>query len=133
MKKPPPSITLSTAEVEAIIARVHLSNLAPADARVVDQVFRLYVWVAFAIQKATFTMKQLRSLLFGRGHESNKTPESEASPSSREGLGQGDGGGEAVPVDEAELGAEAAGDEADSGTSESTPRPEAGIVRERVV
>ena len=75
MKKPPPSITLSTAAVEAIIARVHLSNLAPADARVVEQVFRLYVWVAFAIQKATFNMKQLRSLLFGRGHESNKTPE----------------------------------------------------------
>lgn len=126
MKKPPPSITLSTAEVEAIIARVHLSNLALADARVVEQVFRLYVWVAFAIQKATFNMKQLRSLLFGRGHESNKTPESEASPSPRERLGQGDGGGEPTPVKEAELGTEAAGDEADSGASESTPKAKGG-------
>jgi hypothetical protein len=126
LKKPPPSITLSTAEVEAIIARVHLSNLAPVDARVVEQVFRLYVWVAFAIQKATFNMKQLRSLLFGRGHASNKSPESEASPSSRGGLSQGDGSGEPTPVEEAELGAEAAGDEADSGTSESTPKAKGG-------
>jgi transposase len=105
LKKPPPSITLSSAEVEAIIARVHRSNLAPADVGVVEQVFRLYVWVAFAIQKATFNMKQLRQLLFGPGREGKATPESEASSSSDE-LGQAEGSPSPWPVDEAVLDAE---------------------------
>ena len=115
MKKPPPSITLSTAEVEAIIARVHLSNLAPADARVVEQVFRLYLWVAVAIQKATFNIKQLRRLLFGPERNPKDPPEPEASSSSRDGLGQDDGAEAASPVDEAQLDVEAAEDEAEPG------------------
>jgi transposase len=101
LKKPPPSITLSSAEVEAIIARVHRSNLAPADAGVVEQVFRLYVWVAFAIQKATFNMKQLRRLLFGPGREAKERPESRASSSSSDELGQAEGSESPSPVDEA--------------------------------
>ena len=106
MKKPPPSITLSSAEVEAIIARVHRSNLAPADAGVVAQVFRLYVWVAFAIQKGIFNMKQLRRLLFGPGREGKATPECEASSSSSDELGQAEGAEPPWPVDEVVLDAE---------------------------
>lgn len=125
MQKPPPSITLSTAEVEAIIARVHRSNLAPADAGVVEQVFRLYVWVAFAIQKATFNMKQLRRLLFGQGRASHPPPESEASPSSRDGLGQAEGAEAPSPIDEAAHDSEAAGSEDGSAASEGEASPQA--------
>jgi len=126
LKKPPSRVTLSSTDLEALIARVHLSNLAPVDAGVVEQVLRLYAWVAFAIQKASFKMKQLRSLLFGQGRQSNKPPESEASSTSSTGLGQDDGGGEPGPVDEAGLGSEASGREADSGTSGSSPKPKGG-------
>jgi transposase len=115
LKKPPSSVTLSSADLEALIARVHLSNLAPVDAGVVEQVLRLYAWVAFAIQKATFNMKQLRSVLFGRGRESNQPPESETPPASSEGLGQDKEGDEP-----------AAGDEADPGTSASRPKAKGG-------
>jgi len=126
LKNPPPRVTLSTADLEALIARVHLSNLAPVDAGVVEQVLRLYAWVAVAIQKASFNMKQLRSLLFGQGRQPKERPESEASPTSSDGRGQDEAGGEPAPVDEAEPGSESAGDEADPGTSESTPKPKGG-------
>jgi transposase len=126
LKKPPSSVTLSSADLEALIARVHLSNLAPVDAGVVEQVLRLYAWVAFAIQKATFNMKQLRSVLFGRGRESNQPPESETPPASSEGLGQDKEGDEPAAGDEAEPDSEAAGDEADPGTSASRPKAKGG-------
>lgn len=106
MKKPPPRITLSIADLEAILARVHQSNLAPADASVVEQVFRLYVWVAFAIQKATFNMKQLRQLLFGPGREVKESPVSEVSSSLGDGSGQAEGAPSPWLVDEAALDAE---------------------------
>jgi hypothetical protein len=71
-------------------------------------------------------MKQLRSLLFGQGRQPKESPESEASPSSSDGLGQDEDGDEPAPRDEAELVSEAAGDEVDPGTSESTPKPRGG-------
>ena len=118
-------MTLNTAELEALIARVHLSNLAPVDAGVVEQVLRLYAWVAFAIQKARFNMKQLRSLLFGPGRTPKEPPESETSPTSSDGPGQDEAGDAPTPVDEAPPGSEAAGGEADSGAA-STPKPKGG-------
>jgi transposase len=126
LKKPPPSVTLSSAEAEALIARVHRSNLAPADAGVVEQVFRLYLWVAVAIQKTTFNMKQLRSLLFGPGRTPKEPPESEASASSSDRLGQGEGGGGPAPVDEAAFDSEAAVGEADPRPSESPLKAKGG-------
>lgn len=126
LKKPPPSVTLSSAEAEALITRVHRSNLAPADAGVVEQVFRLYLWVAVAIQKTTFNMKQLRSLLFGPGRTPKEPPESEASASSSDRQGQGEGGGGPAPVDEAAFDSEAAVGEADPRPSESPLKAKGG-------
>ena len=51
MKKPPPSITLSAEAGEALIVRVHQSGLSTEDARVVEQVIRLYFWVIFSLQE----------------------------------------------------------------------------------
>ncbi len=41
MKKPAQNVTLSTEEGEALIARVHLSNLPHADAGRVERVIRM--------------------------------------------------------------------------------------------
>ena len=89
------------------------------------QVFRLYLWVAFAIQKATFNMKQLRQLLFGPGREVKESPESEASSSLGEGSGQAEGSPSPSPVDEASLDAEVA----QSGDGASTSEVEVSKVK----
>jgi hypothetical protein len=65
LKKPPPGVTLTTADLDALLGRVHQSNLAPVDAGMVDQVCRSYGWVMLAIEKGRFTMKQLCRLLLG--------------------------------------------------------------------
>ena len=82
MKKPGDNVTLSAEEGEALITRVHLSNLAQADARVVEQVIRLYFWVAFALQEAKLSVKRLRNLFFGSGRTPKTPPESAASAAS---------------------------------------------------
>ena len=45
MKKPPPRITLSAEEGEALIERVEGSGLSAEDRRVVVQVIRLSFWL----------------------------------------------------------------------------------------
>ena len=42
MNKPAEHMTLSAAEGEALIARVHRSNLAPADVGMVEHIIRMY-------------------------------------------------------------------------------------------
>jgi hypothetical protein len=128
VKKPADNVTLSAEQGEALIARVHLSNLAQADAGVVEQIIRLYFWVACALQEATLSVKRLRDVLFGPGRKAKTPPESEASVTSSKALGEGEGGGEVVPVAEASPGFEAAGCEAGSGTSEgeAPPTPKGG-------
>ena len=69
MKKPAQNVTLSAAEGEALIARVHQSNLRADDAGVVEQVIRMYFWVAFALQEAKLSVKRLRDVLFGPGRK----------------------------------------------------------------
>lgn len=39
------TLTLSAADGEALIARVYQSNLSAVDARVVEQVVRMLLWV----------------------------------------------------------------------------------------
>jgi hypothetical protein len=62
VKKPAEHITLSVAEGEALIARVHQSNLGAADAGGVEWVIRMYFWVAFALQEAKLSVKRLRHI-----------------------------------------------------------------------
>lgn len=65
MTKPPPSITLSTEEGEALIERVEGSGLSAEDRRVVVQVIRLYFWLMVAVQEAKLSLKRFRTMLFG--------------------------------------------------------------------
>ena len=128
MHKPAENVTLSAAEGEALIARVHRSNLAPADAGVVEHIIRMYFWVAFALQEAKLSVKRLRDLLFGPSRTPKTPPESAASAPSRAAPGEGAGGGKGSAVAEAALGFEAAGCTEGSGTSEgeALPKPTGG-------
>ena len=64
VKKPGDNLTLSAEDGEALIARVHRSNLPRADAERVEWVIRMYFYVVFALQEAKLSAKRLRSLLF---------------------------------------------------------------------
>jgi transposase len=128
LHKPAENVTLSAEEGEALIARVHRSNLAQADAGVVEHIIRMYFWVAFALQEAKLSVKRLRDLLFGPSRPPKTPPESEASATSSDAPGEGEGGDEGAAVSEAAPGFEAAGCEAGSGTSEgeALPKPTGG-------
>jgi transposase len=117
---PAEPVTLSTAEGEALIARVHQSNLSADDAGMVERVVRMYFWVAWALQEAKLSVKRLRAALFGAGRTPKTPAASPGSPASREGGGQGDGA--LVPVTEA---AECAG-ERGSAESPAVPPPKGG-------
>jgi transposase len=75
VQQPVDHLTLSAQDGEALIARVHLSDLPRADAETVEWMIRMYFYVAVALEAGTLNMKQLRSLLFGQP----ATPSSEAS------------------------------------------------------
>jgi transposase len=64
--KPVDTLTLSAEDGEALIARVHRSDLPRADAETVEWVIRMYFHVVFALQEAKLSVKRLRSLLFGK-------------------------------------------------------------------
>jgi len=66
VKKPVDNLTLSAADGEALIIRVHRSNVPRADAERVEWVIRMYFYVVFALQEAKLSAKRLRSLLFGK-------------------------------------------------------------------
>ena len=120
LKKPTDKVTLSAEEAEAVLARVYQSNLGADDARIVECVFRMYLWVAFTLQEAKVSVKRLRDLFFGRGRTA-KTPPESAVPSS-ETLGKGEGGGESVPVEEEAAGTLAVGDEEEASASPAKPK-----------
>ncbi len=123
MKKPVDTVTLSAEEGEALSARVHLSNMAQADARVVEQIIRLSFWVVFALQEAKLRVKRRRNFFFG-SRRTPKTPPAAA----RHRRGEDAAGGEVVPLAEAPPGFEAAGDAAGPETSagEASPKPKGG-------
>lgn len=100
MKKPPPHITLSTQDGEALIARVHESGLSAEDAGVVEQVIRLYFWVIFSLQEAKLSVKRLRTLLFGKGPKAPKPPAPGTASTSNVPVGEGGRTGALPPRDE---------------------------------
>ena len=85
MKQPVDNMTLSAEEGEALITRVHLSNLPRADAETVAWIIRMYFHVAVALQKGKLSTKRLRSLLFGQPPTPSPLPEESFAAS------QGDG------------------------------------------
>ena len=116
VKKPVDNLTLRAEDGEALIARVHLSNLPRADAERVEWVIRMYFYVVFALQEAKLSVKRLRSLLFGKSPAPSPAPEESSAASQAEGDGTN-----AAAVLEADAEAAAPGQQAPPGAS---PRPE---------
>ena len=115
VKKPVDNLTLSAEDGEALIARVHRSNLPRADAERVEWVIRMYFYVVFALQEAKLSAKRLRSLLFGKRPE--PSPEASSAASQAESDGP-----QATAVCEADAnGAGATGPQVPPGAA---PRPE---------
>ncbi len=128
MQKPADTVTLSADEGEALIARVHQSNLGADDARVVEWVIRLYFWIAWALQEAKLSVKRLRAVFFGSGRKAKAPPVPEASALSSERRAEGPDGGASAPVEEdAASGVARGGDERAGGAqSEASPQPQGG-------
>jgi hypothetical protein len=111
-----------------LIAHVHQSNVPAAVAGRVEQIIRLYVWLVFALQEATLSVKRLRHLLFGSSAPPKDRSASEVAATSSEAPGQ------AASAEEAALGAEVApssettGRAASAGAaaSEAQPKPQGG-------
>lgn len=80
VKKPVDNLTLSAEDGEALIARVHRSNLPRADAERVEWVIRMYFYVVFALQEATLSAQRLRALLFGKRPAPSPEASSAAGP-----------------------------------------------------
>src|SRR5712691_12449850 len=90
LNKPADNVTLSAEAGEALIARVHQSNLSADDAGVVERVIRMYFWVVFALQEAKLSAKRLRNVLFGQGRTPKTPPAPEASSTSSDSRGEGE-------------------------------------------
>jgi transposase len=80
VQKPGHNLTLSAEDGEALIARVHRSNLPRADAEKVAWVIRMYFYVVCALQEAKLSAKRLRSLLCGQSPKPSPEEASAASP-----------------------------------------------------
>ena len=65
MKEPVDHLRLSAEDGEALIARVHRSDLPRADAETVEWVIRMYFYVMLALQEGNLNTKRLRALLCG--------------------------------------------------------------------
>jgi hypothetical protein len=117
VKKPEDYLTLRAEDGEALIARVHRSNLPRADAERVEWVIRMYFYVVLALQEAKLSAKRLRSLLFGKRPEPAPSPEA----SSAAGQAVSDGPHAATVFKAAADGAGATGKQAPPGAAQ---RPE---------
>jgi transposase len=85
VQKPEDHLTWNAEDGEALIARVHRSNLPRADAERVEWVIRMYFYVVFALQEAKLSAQRLRSLLCGQRPE--------PSPEASSAAGQADSDG----------------------------------------
>lgn len=126
MNKPAGTITLSSADGEALIAQIHQSNLPHAQAGMVEQIIRMYFWLVFALQEAHLSIKRLRTLVFGASARPKERPVSATSTTLSEAPDLEAGGAETAPVAEGasglEAGAEAAGSGESSGVGAPTPK-----------
>lgn len=82
MKQPAEHVTLSSEEVESLMAHVHQSNLPAAVAGRLGQILRTCLWLMFALQETKITVSRLRRVLFGKAFEvSAPTPQEALAPS----------------------------------------------------
>jgi hypothetical protein len=66
VKQPAEHVTLSSDEVESLMAQVHQSNLPAAVARRLEEIARTCLWLVFALQETKITVRRLRRVLFGK-------------------------------------------------------------------
>jgi transposase len=66
VKQPAEHVTLSSEEVESLMAQVHQSNLPAAVARRLEEMARTCLWLVFALQETKITVRRLRRVLFGK-------------------------------------------------------------------
>jgi transposase len=85
--KPPAEVQLSREDGEALRTRLAEDALTAADRRVLDQVLQWYFWLLFALQEATFSLKRLRTLVFGEKRSKPQTSPPGASSDSSGGPG----------------------------------------------
>jgi transposase len=69
VKQPADNVTLSSEEVESLMAQVHQSNLPAAVAGRLEQIIRTCLWLVFALQETKITVSRLRRVLFGKALE----------------------------------------------------------------
>ena len=85
MQQPADNVTLSSEEVESLMAQVHQSNLPTAVAGCLEQSLRTCLWLVFALQETKITVSRLRRLLFGKAVNASEPAREDASALSRAG------------------------------------------------
>jgi len=78
MPPPPESVTLTSAQGEALIERVYASDLPRADCTGVAQIIRLHFWLMLAMQAAKLSLKRFRTMRFGAPAQSRELPAADA-------------------------------------------------------
>jgi hypothetical protein len=114
-------VTLSRDEVEGLIAHVRQSNLPAAVAVRLEEIVRTCLWLVFALQESTITLKRLRRLLFGKALKPSSPSEDASTPAA--------GGSEEPRVDsvvDADAGGATAGDAPPPSPSTPQAKPKGG-------
>jgi transposase len=85
--KPPDEVKLSREDGEALRQRLDSDALTADDRRVLGQVLEWYFWLLFAVQEARFSLKRLRTMLFGEKPKKRKGPPADSSAAPRASAG----------------------------------------------
>jgi hypothetical protein len=85
--KRPDEVTLSREDGEALRQRLDSDALTADDRRVLGQVLEWYFWLLFAVQEARFSLKRLRTMLFGEKPKKRKGPPADPSAAPRDSAG----------------------------------------------
>jgi len=70
----PDEVTLSPADGAALITRLEQDTCTREDRSLLVQILRMHFWLLFVVQEATFSLKRLRTLLFGAPSSSRALP-----------------------------------------------------------
>jgi transposase len=74
VKQPADNVTLSSEEIESLMAQMHQSNLPASVVRRLEQIMRTCLCLVFALQETKITVSRLRRLLFGK-HDKGSAPD----------------------------------------------------------
>ena len=80
MQEPAEHVSLSSDEIEGLLTYVRRSNLPEAVAARFEEIMRTCLWLVFALQERTITLKRLRRLLFGKALKPSVASEEAATP-----------------------------------------------------